>query len=50
MDIYGFHDVALLDDEDYVHAAGDFSEDGVAGCALFAVRMNGTKDIAQYMY
>ena len=34
MDVDGFHDVALLDGENYVHAARDFAEDGVAGGAL----------------
>ena len=33
MDLYRLHDVALLDGQDYVHAAGYFSEDGVAGCS-----------------
>ena len=50
MDVDGFHHVALLDGENDVHAAGDFAEDGVARCALLAVRMNGTRNIAPCMY
>ncbi len=34
MNLDRFHHVALLDGEDHVHAAGDFTEDGVAGGTL----------------
>ena len=30
VDLDGFHDVALLDGQDHVHAAGDLSEYGVS--------------------
>ena len=33
VDVDGFHDVALFNCEHYVHAAGDFAENGVAGCS-----------------
>ena len=44
------HHVTLLDGEDYVHAAGDFAEDGVAGGAADFAGFQLTVDVGVEMW